>query len=107
MGEYLLEQLGNKLSSHKNVGEIRGLGLFAGVELVEDRETKEPMHESKLAAIAGDCMKNGVIIGRTNRSLPNLNNTLTLCPALIASEADIDQIVNAIVNAMDTVLSIK
>ncbi len=105
VGEYLLEQLGNKLSSHKNVGEIRGLGLFAGVELVEDREIKEPMHESKLAAIAGDCMKNGVIIGRTNRSLPNLNNTLTLCPALIASESDIDQIVNAIVNAMDTVLS--
>lgn len=104
MGTYLLDQLHSKLGSHKNVGEIRGVGLFAGVELVKDRDSKEPMHESKLAAIAGDCMKNGVIIGRTNRSLPNLNNTLTLCPALIASEADLDIIVDAIVNAMNTVL---
>ena len=62
------------------------------------------MHEGKLAAIAKDCMKNGVIIGRTNRSIPNLNNTLTLCPALIASEADLDLIVDAIVRAMNTVL---
>ena len=105
MGEYLLDQLQSELNSHKNVGEIRGLGLFAGVELVKDRETKEPMHESTLAAIAADCMKNGVIIGRTNRSLPNLNNTITLCPALIATKGDIDEIVSAIVKSMDTVLS--
>ncbi len=104
MGTYLLDQLRSKLGSHKNVGEIRGVGLFAGVELVVDRDSKEPMHESKLAAIAGDCMKNGVIIGRTNRSLPNLNNTLTLCPALIASEAELDIIVNAIASAMNTIL---
>lgn len=104
MGTYLLDQIGKKLGTHKNVGEIRGLGLFAGIELVEDRDTKEPMHESKLAAITGDCMKNGVIVGRTNRSLPNLNNTLTLCPALIATEADLDLIVDAIVNGMENVL---
>jgi taurine-pyruvate aminotransferase len=104
VGAYLIEQLSSKLKSHTNVGEIRGAGLFAGVELVVDRVTKEPMHESKLAAIAADCMKNGVIIGRTNRSLPNLNNTLTLCPALTATEADIDEIVAAIKNAMDIVL---
>ncbi|SDP40176.1 aminotransferase family protein [Desulforhopalus singaporensis] len=104
MGEYLLEQLKSKLNSHKNVGEIRGLGLFAGVELVEDKETKVPVHENKLAAIAGNCMKNGVIIGRTNRSLPNLNNTITLCPALIATKEDIDKIVQAIVNGVSTIL---
>jgi taurine-pyruvate aminotransferase len=104
VGAYLLEQLHEKLGAHKNVGEIRGIGLFAGVELVVDRETKEPMHESKLVAIAGNCMQNGVIIGRTNRSLPNLNNTLTLCPALIATKEDIDLIVDAIVVGMEAVL---
>jgi len=104
MGEYLLEQLKSKLGAHKNVGEIRGLGLFAGLELVENKESKEPVHENKLAAIAGVCMKNGVIIGRTNRSLPNLNNTITLCPALIATKADIDQILEAIANGIAAIL---
>lgn len=104
MGKYLQELLIEKLGSHKNVGEIRGLGLFAGVELVEDLETKEPMHESKLMAIAADCMKNGVIIGRTNRSLPNLNNTLTLSPALIATKEDLDIIVGTMANGVYSVL---
>ncbi len=104
MGTYLLDQLAAKLGSHKNVGEIRGMGLFAGVELVADKATREPMNENQLAAIVADCMKNGVIIGRTNRSLPNLNNTITLCPALIATEDDINRIVDAIVNGVATVL---
>lgn len=104
MGQYLFDGLNSKLGSHKNVGEIRGCGLFAGVELVTDRASKEPMHESKLAAIAADCMKNGVIIGRTNRSLPNLNNTLTFCPALIATKSDIDSIVDAAANGIAAVL---
>ena len=104
VGAYLLEQLHEKLGPHKNVGEIRGLGLFAGVELVEDRETKAPMHEGKLMAIAANCMQNGVIIGRTNRSLPNMNNTLTLCPALIATKEDIDIIVDSMVVGLRTVL---
>ena len=106
VGAYLLEQLHEKLGSHKNVGETRGLGLFAGVELVEDRETKVPMHESKLMAIAANCMQNGVIIGRTNRSLPGMNNTLTLCPALIAAKEDIDIIVDSMVVGLRTVLGV-
>lgn len=104
MGDYLLDQLKNRIGSHRHVGEIRGLGLFAGVELVEDRQTKVPMHESKLMAIVGECLKNGVMIGRTNRSLPNQNNTLTLCPALIATRSDIDMIVDAIVQGVQSVL---
>ena len=38
----------------------------------------------------------GVIIGVTNRSLPGLNNTLCLSPALIATPDDIDRITDAI-----------
>lgn len=95
IGNYLLRQLQDKLGTHKNVGDIRGTGLFAGVELVMDRGTKEAMPEGKLVQIVGHCMKNGVIIGRTNRSLPRLNNTLTFCPALIATKEDIDRIVES------------
>ena len=42
----------------------------------------------------------GVIIGMTNRSIPGLNNTLCLSPALIATKDDIDQITGAIDGAL-------
>jgi taurine-pyruvate aminotransferase len=45
-------------------------------------------------------MAQGVIIGMTNRSLPGLNNTLCLSPALIATPDDIDAITHAIDKAL-------
>jgi len=42
----------------------------------------------------------GVLVGRTNRSLPGLNNIINLAPALVATRADIDRIVLAIRNAI-------
>jgi len=50
-----------------------------------------------------DCMAQGVIIGMTNRSLPGLNNTLCLSPALIATPDDIDHITDAIDGALGRV----
>jgi taurine-pyruvate aminotransferase len=54
-------------------------------------------------AVVADCMAQGVIIGATNRSLPGLNNTLCLSPALIATADDIDQITDAIDGALTRV----
>jgi len=100
MGDYLVEKLRGLQNKYKCIGDVRGKGLFVGAELVTDRQTKEPMPEPVLAAIQADCMEQGVIIGRTNRSLAGLNNTITLSPALICTADDIDQIVDAIDNAM-------
>lgn len=99
MGKYLLEGL-NEFKKHKLVGDVRGRGLFAGIELVEDKKTKAPCKESVLAAIVGDVKAQGVIIGRMGRSLPNQNNVLTMAPALVATKNDIDRIVTAIGNAL-------
>lgn len=99
MGNYLLEGL-SEFKKHKLVGDVRGRGLFAGIELVEDKQTKVPCKESVLASIVGDVKAQGVIIGRMGRSLPGQNNVLTLAPALIATKNDIDRIVTAIGNAL-------
>jgi taurine---2-oxoglutarate transaminase len=50
-GEYLLRRLREVAERHPSVGEVRGLGLFAAVELVRNRKTKEPFNtpEDKLA----------------------------------------------------------
>ena len=82
------------------VGDVRGKGLFAGAELVVDRDSKQPVAETYAAKIVAHCMQSGVLIGRTNRSFHEFNNTLCLSPALIASRRDIDDIVDAIDNAL-------
>jgi taurine-pyruvate aminotransferase len=103
MGEYAMERMQQMKNKHEIIGDIRGKGLFLGIELVKDRATKEPIHESVAVAIGADCMENGVIVGRTNRSFTSLNNTLCLAPALIATKDDIDEIMDAIDNAMSRI----
>ncbi|MGI0130835.1 MAG: aspartate aminotransferase family protein [Thermoplasmata archaeon] len=68
-GEYLLTRLREIQERHRSVGEVRGLGLFAAVELVRNRSTKRPFNteEDKLAGrplvadqVAAAMMKDGV-----------------------------------------------
>ena len=104
MGEYMQEKLRGLAGKHSVIGEVRGKGLFIGAELVADRDTKEPLPESMVQGVVGDCMaKNAVIIGATNRSLPGLNNTLCFSPSFIASKSDIDEIIEAVDGALTRV----
>ena len=103
MGDYLDERLRALQDCHLVIGDVRGRGLFYGLELVSDRETREPVPESQAQAVVADCMNQGVIIGVTNRSLPGFNNTLCLSPALIANRDDLDQIVDAMDAALGRV----
>ncbi len=104
MGAHLNGNLLALQDKHKWIGDVRGKGLFAGVELVADRDTKEPVEEAKVGAIVADCMAQGVIIGATNRSLPGFNNTLLFAPSLIATADDLDQITDAVDQAITRVL---
>ena len=45
MGDYLAEKLKELQQYHESIGDIRGEGLLLGVELVTDRETRQPFHE--------------------------------------------------------------
>ena len=103
MGDRLLEGLKGLMAKHPIIGDVRGKGLFAGIEIVKDRATKEPIAEAVANAMVGAAKQAGVLIGKTSRSFREFNNTLTLCPALIATEADIDEIVAGIDKAFTTV----
>lgn len=103
MGERLMGNLRALAERHKVIGDVRGKGLFCGAELVADRATREAADEKQVAAVVADCMAQGLIIGMTNRSLPGLNNTLCLSPALIATPDDIDQITDGIDKALTRV----
>ena len=96
MGDYLMDALRELQQKHPIIGEVRGKGLFVGADLVKDQKTREPVDESVAAAVVGDCLQQGVMIGRTTRSFAEFNNTLCLSPALVCTKDDIDEIVSAI-----------
>lgn len=104
MGERLKANLEALMDKHACIGDVRGIGLFAGAELVKSRETREPLEEAKVMGVVGDCLKQGVIIGASNRSMPGFNNTLLFAPALIAGESDIDEITDAVDKALTTIV---
>ncbi|MGN6373365.1 MAG: aspartate aminotransferase family protein [Solirubrobacteraceae bacterium] len=77
LGELSLGLLGEALSDSPSVGDIRGRGLMMGIELVKDRDSKEPWKELA-SQIRTECFKRGVIIevgghfGNVARFLPPL-----------------------------------
>lgn len=92
MGAYLYDQLCALYEKHSIIGQVRGKGLIAGLELVTDRGSKQPVAESTVRQIIQQCFREGVIIGSTNRSLEGFNNTLLIAPALVCTKSDIDSI---------------
>ena len=101
VGEHLKNKLLELQEKHEMIGEVRGKGLFCGVELVKDRATKEPVDETVAASVAAHCFKNKVMIGRTNRSFETNNNVLLFSPAFICNKTDIDLIVESVDNALE------
>ena len=103
IGEYLLDKLKGLRDKHEFVGDARGKGLLAGIELIKNSDTNEPVHEHYAIKIANYCKKKGILIGRTNRSIPANNNTICLTPALIAGRSEIDTIVHTLDEALENI----
>jgi len=103
MGDYLADKLHGLMEKHDVIGDVRGKGLLAGFELVKDRDSREPVHESYVMRIAAHCKQQGLLIGRTNRSFPTFNNTVCLTPALIVGRSEIDEMTDMLDKALDAV----
>jgi len=99
LGALLLEELQERLKTHPKVGSIRGKGLLIGIELVADKDTKEPVAIEYTNAIIASCKKQGVIIGKNGTTTVGFNNVLTLSPPLSLSIEEKDMIVEALLNA--------
>jgi taurine-pyruvate aminotransferase len=99
VGDYLLEKL-QPLKELSIVGDIRSIGLFSGIELVENKESKEPASEDLLAKITGEIASHNILVGKANRSIPNGNNVIFFAPALSITKQQVDTIVDATYNAI-------
>jgi len=96
MGELLQARLA-PLAEHGLVGNLRGIGLIAGLELVRDKNRRERFAPSDKIAfrVAAACLDQGLIV----RALPG--DTIAICPPLIIDEAGIDELVGKLEAALE------
>lgn len=87
MGDYLAQQLCELQGRHEEIGDVRGMGLLRGIELVRDRETREPHHE--LGALTTQrCLELGLSMNIRRR--PERGSVWRIAPPLTVAKSDID-----------------
>ena len=88
-GDYLRQRLRELAERQPLIGDVRGRGLLAGLELVTDRETKEPATAQTLRLL--EIMReNGALVGKDGKHA----HILKLRPPLVATPDDVDVFIN-------------
>jgi len=91
IGNRLLDGLRELRTRHKLIGDVRGLGLFIGVELVRDREALKPA--SREASRVIDEMKERGFLLSTDGPL---HNVLKIKPPMVIQAHDVDEVLEAL-----------
>ena len=106
-GDKLMARLQDRFGQHPHIGDLRGRGLFRGIELVDDRDSKAPFDPSR--GIAGKIKKAafeaglicypmaGTIDGRSG-------DHVLLAPPFIIEDAQLDELVDKLSGAIDVAL---
>jgi len=103
-GAQLKRALGERLGAHPHVGDIRGRGLFIGVELVEDRGTKQPFDpRHKLnARIKAQAMAAGLLVYPMGGTIDGQRGDhVLLAPPFIVDADQVEQIADLLTLAID------
>ena len=103
-GEQLRARLRERYGEHPYVGDVRGRGLFVGVELVRDRETKAPFDPAlKLhAGIRREAFARGLMVYPMGGTVDGRNGDhVLLAPPFICTQQNIDTIVERFADAID------
>jgi Adenosylmethionine-8-amino-7-oxononanoate aminotransferase len=106
-GEQLRASLRRELGAHPNVGDIRGRGLFVGVEFVADKASKRPLDPSLKthAVLKKRALENGLMIYPSGGTVDGSTGDHTLlAPPFICTEADIEEIVDKFATTVRSVL---
>ena len=107
-GEQLRTLLREHYAQHPFIGDVRGRGLFVGVELVKDRTTKTPF-DAKLklhAAIKREAFARGLMVYPMGGTVDGkIGDHVLLAPPFICTPRDIEQIVSRLTDAIDGALA--
>jgi len=95
LGKYLLERARELKDKHPCVGDVRGMGLFVGIELVRNKKTKEPLTtvDSKIRKVVDPKMEIAKKLGELGMIAMAANpvNVIALAPPLIITKEEIDE----------------
>ena len=106
-GEQLRAQLRTHYAQHPHIGDVRGRGLFVGVELVRDRATKVPFDPAlKLhAAVRSESFSRGLMVYPMGGTVDGkIGDHVLLAPPFICTARDIDTLVERLTDAIDAAL---
>jgi 4-aminobutyrate aminotransferase len=91
VGNYFRQGLEALKEKHALIGDVRGLGLMQGIELVKNRQTKEPATEAT-NLVMERARVNGLLVGKGGL----YGNVIRMSPPLNISKADVDQALAAL-----------
>ncbi|MGF6651857.1 adenosylmethionine-8-amino-7-oxononanoate aminotransferase [Paraburkholderia youngii] len=107
-GEQLRGRLRELYAQHPHIGDVRGRGLFVGVELVKDRGTKEPF-DAKLklhATIKREAFARGLMVYPMGGTVDGKSGDhVLIAPPFICTARDIDEIVSRLDDAIGASLA--
>lgn len=107
LGEALHARLGERLADHPHVGDIRGRGLFRGIELVANRDSKSPFDPDLAlhARIKREAMNRGLMCYPMGGTIDGRNGDhVLLAPPFIIDQSHIDRIVDLLGESIDTAI---
>jgi len=108
LGEELLDRLRQALGGHPHVGDIRGRGLFVGIEFVADRETKAPF-EPELAfhrTLRETAFRKGLVIYPMGGTIDGRRGDHALiAPPFVITRAQIGRLVELLVQSIDATVA--
>ncbi|MGH1541609.1 MAG: aminotransferase [Arenicella sp.] len=98
-GVYMHNRLAAAFAENEYVGQIRGVGLIAGIQFVADKEKKVFFSDNSFVVkCQKQCEKNGLIL----RALAD--STLAICPPLIITKQEIDDLVDIVQRSVEQVI---
>jgi 2,2-dialkylglycine decarboxylase (pyruvate) len=86
-GEYLLARMRELQARHESIGDVRGRGLLVGLELVVDRDSREPA-DALGAAVTAECLRRGLSMNIVRAGTSA--NCFRMAPPLSITEDEID-----------------
>lgn len=96
VGARLTRELKNRIHLHSGIGDVRGCGLFIGVEMIKDGDTRQPDAESTVSL--SDRLKDkGFLVSYSGK----FNNVLKVRPPLVFSHANADEFLGAFDDCID------
>jgi len=99
-GAYMTKRLKEMESKHPSIGEVRGPGLFIGVELVKDKKTKVPATDEAVQVFS-NCLGNGVLFGLNAKA--GVGNIIKMKPPLTTTKEEADKALDIFENALKTI----